>query len=82
MMAYGTTTLTKTLMNCPVCKKPITARIAVDLGPSPQSPDDEEPLVDTYVHVTPTGLSVEHDCIPRVTRSAGPFIETNDDSRP
>lgn len=61
----GTTSTMKPLIECPACKLQIFAKMVVDV-----TMDLKAGLVDGVVPATVklTGIQVNHDCIPRITR--------------
>lgn len=65
------TTDTRTLLDCPACKKPISADLVFDVKLSPIVYPEGEPL---SLLQAPTatlelaGVRVSHDCTPKATR--------------
>ena len=62
------TTNTRTLLDCPACKKPIVAEIVFDvkLNPIAHPEGEPPPLIQASVSATLkiAGVRVAHDCLP------------------
>ena len=66
------TTDTRTLLDCPACKKPISADLVFDVKLGPIAHPEGEPLSLLQAPATATlelaGVRVSHDCMPKATR--------------
>lgn len=62
MTATGTI-INQSLTDCPACGKPIDARISYKV--SPGEPESDGTRLAT---LKPIGVSVQHDCMPSITR--------------
>ena len=66
------TTDTRTLLDCPACKKPISADLVFDVKLDPLLHPEGEPLSLLQAPATATlelaGVRVSHDCMPKATR--------------
>lgn len=60
----ATTSTHEHLTDCPACKKPITAAVTYDV----ELAQSERVGGTVDATLTPTGVRVQHDCMPRATR--------------